>query len=103
MQNLLQKWGYQVYTALDTTQALDVLNNNEIHVWLIDQHLNDEQYGLDFIQSHQQKHIPTALITADSDPDLPEKLKAMNIALLKKPLKPAALRAFLSSIKLQNS
>ncbi|MCJ8145626.1 hybrid sensor histidine kinase/response regulator [Acinetobacter sp. A3.8] len=102
MQNLLQKWGYQVYTALDTSQALEVMNNNEIHVWLIDQHLNDEQYGLDFIQSHQQKHIPTALITADSDPNLPEKLKAMNIALLKKPLKPAALRAFLSSIKLQN-
>lgn len=100
MQNLLQKWGYQVYTALDPAQALQWIESEDIHVWLVDQHLNDDQYGLDFIQRHQQQHIPTALITADSDPDLPETLKAMNIVLLKKPLKPAALRAFLSSIKL---
>jgi hypothetical protein len=43
-----------------------------------------------------------ALITADSDPELPQRLKEMNIVLLKKPLKPAGLRAWLSGLKISS-
>lgn len=102
MQTLLSKWGYHAFLAAEPSEALDLLAKHEIHVWLIDQHLNQDQYGLDFIQTHQQLKIPTALITADTDPELPERLKALGIILLKKPLKPAALRAFLSSIKVNS-
>ncbi|KAA8733123.1 response regulator [Acinetobacter qingfengensis] len=99
MQTLLQKWGHQAILASEPEQALQLLKEHDIHVWLIDQHLNNDQYGLDFIQKYQQHSLPTALITADTDPELPERLKELGIVLLKKPLKPAALRAFLSSIK----
>ncbi|TXJ07887.1 MAG: response regulator [Acinetobacter sp.] len=99
MQLLLNKWGYHAFLATEPEQALDILAQHEIHVWLIDQHLNHDQYGLDFIRNHRIQQTPTALVTADTDPELPELLKAMGIILLKKPLKPAALRAFLSSIK----
>jgi Na+/proline symporter/signal transduction histidine kinase/CheY-like chemotaxis protein len=100
MQTLLHKWGHQALLALEPAQAIALLQQHEIHVWLIDQHLNQEQYGLDFIQNHQTQPLPTALITADTNPALPERLKAMGIVLLRKPLKPSALRAFLASIKL---
>ncbi len=100
MRLLLNKWGYHAFLATEPAQALAILQKHDIHVWLIDQHLNNNCYGLDFIREQQKQRIPTALVTADTNPELPETLKAMGVALLKKPLKPAALRAFLSSIKM---
>ncbi|MFU8926669.1 PAS-domain containing protein [Acinetobacter puyangensis] len=99
MQLLLNKWGYHAILATEPEQALELIQQHDIHVWLIDQHLNHDQYGLDFIRHHKAEQIPTALITADTNPELPEILKELGIVLLRKPLKPAALRAFLSSIK----
>ncbi|MCH4246653.1 MAG: hybrid sensor histidine kinase/response regulator [Acinetobacter populi] len=99
MQLLLNKWGYHAILATEPEQALELIQQHDIHVWLIDQHLNHDQYGLDFIRQHKNEQIPTALITADTNPELPEMLKELGIVLLRKPLKPAALRAFLSSIK----
>lgn len=99
MSLLLNKWGYTAYLATEPEQALAIVAEQNIQVCLIDQHLNHDQYGLDIILENELHRIPTALITADSNPELPEKLKSLGIALLKKPLKPAGLRAFLSSIK----
>lgn len=69
----------------------------------MDQHLNQDKIGLDFILEHRSKDIPVALITADSDPELPQRLKELNIVLLKKPLKPASLRSWLSGLKISDS
>lgn len=98
MQILLQKWGCQVFLAKDPNQAKEILSRQQIHVMLVDQHLDAEIEGLDFLLAYPQ-HIPAALITADSDPNLPQKVKQAGFTLLRKPLKPAALRAFLSTIK----
>ena len=100
MRTLLSKWGYQIFTATEPAEALELIQHEDIQVWLIDQHLNHDQRGLDFIEQHRPAHIPVALITADSDPELPQKLKQQNIILLKKPLKPAGLRSWLSGLKI---
>lgn len=100
MRTLLSKWGYQVFTATEPEEALQLITQHDIQVWLIDQHLNHDQRGLDFIEQHRPAHVPVALITADSDPELPQRLKKQNIVLLKKPLKPAGLRAWLSGLKI---
>ncbi len=99
MHTLLSKWGHQVLTTSNTEQALTLIEQQQPHIWLVDQHLNHDQMGIDFILAHRVQGIPIALITADSDPDLPQKLKELDIALLKKPLKPAQLRAWLGSLK----
>ena len=77
-----------------------MIQQENIQVWLVDQHLNQGKIGLDFILAQRQDHVPVALITADSDPELPQRLKELNIVLLNKPLKPASLRAWLSSLKI---
>ena len=100
MSTLLSKWGYQVFKATEPEQALAIIATENIQVWLVDQHLNHEKIGLDFIVQHRQENVPVALITADSDPELPQRLKDLNIVLLRKPLKPASLRSWLSGLKI---
>lgn len=102
MSTLLSKWGYQVFKATEPEQAAEIIHQENIQVWLIDQHLNHNQLGLDFILQHRQPEVPIALITADSDPELPQRLKDLNIVLLKKPLKPASLRSWLSGLKISS-
>ena len=102
MAALLSKWGYDVFKATEPEQALTIIQTENIQVWLIDQHLNRDQLGMDFILAHRPTSVPVALITADSDPELPQRLKEMNIVLLKKPLKPAGLRAWLSGLKISS-
>ncbi|WP_445116833.1 hybrid sensor histidine kinase/response regulator [Acinetobacter sp. WZC-1] len=99
MSALLTRWGYQVLAATEPGAALQIIQQQQIQVWLVDQHLDHPQSGLAFIQQHRQPGVPVALITADSDPELPQRLKALEIMLFRKPLKPAALRAWLSGLK----
>ena len=102
MSTLLTKWGYQVFKATEPEHALTLIQQENIQVWLVDQHLNDEKMGLDFILQNRQEKVPVALITADSDPELPQTLKELNIVLLRKPLKPASLRSWLSGLKISS-
>ncbi|WP_410210693.1 PAS-domain containing protein [Aquirhabdus sp.] len=103
MQTLLTRWGCDVWTATQPNQAIELAKQAQqqakpIQVWLVDQHLDAYCEGLDLIRMYAQDS-KSALITADSDPDLPERTHAQGAVLLKKPLKPAALRAFLMSVK----
>lgn len=106
MQVLLSKWGCELFLAQTPTEAKNILAQHAIQVLLVDQHLDAEMEGLEFLQRYNTKQcnqqctqqLPAALITADSDPDLPLQVKALGIVLLKKPLKPAALRAFLAGV-----
>ncbi|MBC7750711.1 MAG: hybrid sensor histidine kinase/response regulator [Candidatus Saccharibacteria bacterium] len=103
MHILLQRWGCEVVIATHPSQAIELAKHAELHhrpiqVWLVDQHLDAYCEGLDLIRMHA-KGCSAALITADSDPDLPERTHAEGAVLLKKPLKPAALRAFLMSVR----
>lgn len=110
MQILLSKWGCELFLAQTPAEAQDILAQQPIQVLLVDQHLDADMEGLEFLQRYNAKpatkdatvkssqQIPAALITADSNPELPMHVKTLGIVLLKKPLKPAALRAFLAGV-----
>src|SRR5690606_36345384 len=102
MSTLLTKWGYQVFKATEPEQAIELIHQENIQVWLVDQHLNQGKIGLDFILEHRQPQVPVALITADSDPELPQRLKELSIVLLNNPLSPASLRSWLSGLKISD-
>jgi signal transduction histidine kinase/Na+/proline symporter/CheY-like chemotaxis protein len=101
MQLLLDKWGCQLFLAQTPEQACQILATESIQVLLVDQHLDAEIEGLEFLLQYNSSNSPAALITADSNPDLPQIVKEHGIVLLKKPLKPAALRAFLAGVGAQ--
>ncbi|MFX8676939.1 response regulator, partial [Acinetobacter baumannii] len=64
MSSLLGRWGYEVFKATEPEQALEIIQKENIQVWLIDQHLNNNQLGVDFILQNRQYDVPVALITA---------------------------------------
>ena len=44
-----------------------------------------------------EKVLPAIVITADRSPELEEQVRARNYGLLRKPIKPAALRALITN------
>ncbi len=58
MSTLLTKWGYQVFKATEPEQALELIEQENIQVWLVDQHLNNGKIGLDFILNNRQENVP---------------------------------------------
>lgn len=107
MRTLLTSWGCHVYTAVDAETALECIASNEaraaIDIVLADYHL-DEGTGVDAaLKLHQQlgRDIPVVIITADHSNEVQRDVRWRGFELLRKPLKPAALRAILSRTRLQ--
>src|SRR5690606_33829368 len=103
MATLLSKWGYQVFKATEPEQALRLIQQENIQIWLVDQHLNQNKIGLDFILEQRRNDVPVALITADSDTELLNRLIDLNIIMLNNPLLPAFLRSWLSGLNMYDS
>ena len=98
MSVLLGGWGCQVLTAPDLESARAFLRGQHPDVLLVDYHL-DQGNGIDVISSLREtlgNGFPAALITADRSPQVRDEARVKNIQVLNKPLKPAALRAFLA-------
>jgi CheY-like chemotaxis protein len=100
MEALLGGWGCHVLTAPSLTSALALIESRQLRpdVLLVDYHL-DEGNGIDAVVELRKKldnGIPAALITADRSPNVRDEARAKNIQVFNKPLKPAALRAFLA-------
>jgi len=96
---LLSGWGCHVITAPDLEEAQSQLGKGvRPDVLLVDYHL-DEGNGIDTITALRGKlgaSFPAALITADRSPQVRDEARDKDIQVLNKPLKPAALRAFLA-------
>jgi len=95
---LLGRWGAAPVTAGDFATAVELASTTTFDAALVDLHLGDESDGLSLISALKRlglEHI--ALITADADEDLPLRASRAGAVLLPKPVKPAALKAFLSS------
>lgn len=94
---LLDRWGAQAVTARSVAEARAAVG--PFDAALIDLHLGDgEPDGLaamDELRAQGVRRI--ALVTADTRDGLKEKAAAAGAVLLPKPVKPAALKAFLSS------
>jgi Na+/proline symporter/signal transduction histidine kinase/ActR/RegA family two-component response regulator len=100
MRLLLTGWGCDVWTASDLETAHQALRTNKglPEVIIADYHL-DETDGLEVIKALRWKtqvDMPALLVTADRTPVVRDAAAAMNIHVLNKPLKPAALRALLT-------
>jgi CheY-like chemotaxis protein len=102
MQLLLTGWGNIVQTATGLDQALEALAvaDGKIDMILADYHLNNED-GITVIRTlrtRARRPIPAVLITADRSPAVADLAVAHDVHLLRKPLKPAALRAAMSHV-----
>ena len=99
MQALLSRWGCEPMLAADQ-EAAEQAMQAEPQVILADYHLTDGVDGLallTLLANQNGQALPGALVTADHSEMLAERVRAAGFTLLRKPVKPAALRAFLTS------
>ncbi len=102
MRILLSGWGCEVATAASLVEALETVRAGpRPEVVIADYHLEDEE-GLTVIDALRRSlgpGLPAVLVTADNSPTLRDEAAARRVSVLHKPLKPAALRALLSRIR----
>jgi CheY-like chemotaxis protein len=94
-----------VMTAAGTEEAIAQLANGSAlpDIVLADYHL-EEETGVDCIDKVRQcagYQIPAILITADRSPDVEMEARGSKLYLLRKPVKPAALRSLMTRLYLQ--
>jgi len=101
MQMLLERWGCTVMLAEDLQQAVkQIREHGKPGLTLVDYHLSDQSNGLDLMEHLQQlvgASMPAIVITADRSPELEENVREQSYGLLRKPIKPAALRALMTN------
>jgi CheY-like chemotaxis protein len=102
MQTLLQRWGLRVLRASNAEEARSVFTQCSPDVVLADYHLGDGSCdGLELLQSLRVggvAHAPAALVTADHGAEVAERARALGYKVLRKPVKPAALRGLLGGL-----
>lgn len=99
MRALLGGWGATVFTGSGLEDATRLIHAHpDIQVALIDYHLDDDAVGTDVVAVLRALKGPLvcALITADRGPEMFQQAKAVGATVLHKPLKPAALRSYLT-------
>ena len=105
MELLLTGWGNVVHTArgLEEAAAAFTAADGKIDMILADYHLDNED-GIAVIRALRTKArrpIPAVLITADRSPEVADLAVAHDVHLLRKPVKPASLRAAMSHVALK--
>ena len=103
MTGLLEHWGCEVITATDERKAVTILRETSADpsIFLLDYHL-DGGTGLEaqeWLSGEGYGDVPAVLVTADRSIELKEQAEKRGIAIINKPVKPAALRAVLSQRK----
>jgi CheY-like chemotaxis protein/two-component sensor histidine kinase len=101
MKLLLERWGCTVLLARNQSQAGQcVLKNGAPGLVLMDYHLSDQSNGLDVmrhLEAITEIPLPGIVITADRSAALEESVREKGYGLLRKPIKPAALRALMTN------
>jgi len=100
---LLQAWQCQVLACDNSTAALQYYAqyNDDIDIMLMDYQLSEDKTGLELmteINFASSYGIPGVLITATTDPNLPAAVADAGFSFMKKPMKPAILRALISAL-----
>ncbi|MBK8770508.1 MAG: PAS-domain containing protein [Rhizobiales bacterium] len=101
---LLANWNVTVIPATSAAEAVEQMERHgaEIDAVLADYHIHRED-GIALVQAlrrRAKRHIPAILITADRSKRVQDDAQAASIHYLRKPVKPASLRASLSQIAL---
>ena len=104
MARLLEGWSCQVLTATDTASALALLEEADEppDLLLADFHLDGSDTGLKTIEAVRARwgDVPAVVITADYGEQARERVRNAGFAIMRKPVKPAALRAIMSQLLL---
>ncbi|MFB9266298.1 NahK/ErcS family hybrid sensor histidine kinase/response regulator [Bradyrhizobium erythrophlei] len=96
---LLGGWGHHVVTATDHAAAMAAAAASRPDVVLLDHHLDGDRSGLDFLDDLRRVstgNVCALLITGDRSEEVRNAARARGCEILLKPIKPAALRRFLS-------
>jgi signal transduction histidine kinase/PAS domain-containing protein/ActR/RegA family two-component response regulator len=104
---LLEGWGCTVLAAQSGADAATRLRNTDVQpdIILADYHL-DGGTGLDavaLLRGSAKSRAPVIVITADHSADVQRAVRARGYALLRKPLKAAALRALMYQLTRQRA
>ena len=107
MQVLLSGWGCTVLAAQGTGEAMNLMRERGVvpDIILADYHL-DEGTGIDtvaVVRAATHAQIPAIIITADHSAAVQREVRARGYALLRKPLKAAALRALMHQLTWQRA
>jgi signal transduction histidine kinase len=102
MHALLTTWQCQVLTANTAEQAKQLCHEygEEIDILLMDFQLDNNTNGIELTQELREilnKNMPAILITANSEQHVHHLAQKHDMALLKKMIKPAQLRALMSA------
>jgi Na+/proline symporter/signal transduction histidine kinase len=105
MKHLLNGWGCSAHIALGSAEALRAYDSadGKIDMILADFHL-DKEDGISLINELRRKArrpIPAILITADRSLAVTDQATIHDIHVLRKPVKPAALRAAMSHLEIK--
>ncbi len=103
MNLLLDRWGCSTVLLAETQAqaAQQVIMHGAPNFVLMDYQLNDQSDGLQVMQhldSILETSLPAIVITADRSSELEETVKARGYGLLRKPIRPAALRALMTNM-----
>ena len=101
MRTLLAGWGCAVATAATLDEALGLCGGGPApDVVVADFHLDDGDglAAIAALRGHLGAGLPAVLVTADRSPALADAARSTGIAVLNKPVKPAALRALLAQM-----
>ncbi|QIR14320.1 hybrid sensor histidine kinase/response regulator [Shewanella aestuarii] len=103
LESLLSRWQCEVICAKDLADARIKLGLKGVapDIVLADYHLDDDQNGVDAmdgIRARYGQHLPGILITANTNKQLVEAVEKRGYHYMAKMVKPAALRALISSL-----
>jgi CheY-like chemotaxis protein len=100
---LLASWGCHIVTVRDREAAMIWVQKGEVvpDILLVDYHLDRGESGLELAEEMQElwgSRVPSIVITADHTQDAQTAADARGCKILRKPIKPAALRAVMNSM-----
>jgi signal transduction histidine kinase/CheY-like chemotaxis protein len=102
MKTLLEGWGCTVHTAGSAAEALAISARaeNQFDIIIADYHLGEDD-GLSLIEHLRKlmgRQVAALLITADRSSDVVQAARRKQVVHMKKPIKPASLRAAMSHV-----
>jgi len=99
---LLSSLGHLVFGARGLSAALKQVGPHAGHIdaVLADHHLDDGEDGLSLIAELRRRRpgLPAALVTAAEAPDVLARAAQMGVPVLRKPVAPEAIEAFLAGV-----
>ena len=102
MAQLLETWGCRVASATGTAEAVQVMEEigSAPDLVLADYHLDEGDTGMLTVAAVRERwgEVPCAIITADHGEVVRDQARDAGLPLLRKPVKPAALRAMMSQL-----